>query len=329
MSRRDNEPVPLDAAAIEADDRALDAFAVNAATPAVSWDTADSALTVLAALREDVAEDLPGTTWTTPTTPAVHLATKRSGRSRHTARRTVVAGAVTAAVLSVSGVAAAAIASGPGAALYPIHKLLLGPEQTHSQHAATQVRHFLRLADGDLKAGRVTAAGEELRHASTWLVKVDAVERGDLPAQLAAMQARYADALAAARHPGDTGGVSGDDDGADNRGGNSGHGSGNSGDDSPGKSGADHGSGNGSGAQSGHGSGDQSGDHSSRGGTGGNSGSGSAGSGSGGSSGDSGDDTSGSGSSDSGSGQSGSGSHGSDDIGHSGSGDIGHKGSDG
>jgi hypothetical protein len=334
---RDDQPVALAADAIDADDRALDAFGDrvwSGETPAVSWDTVDPALTVLALLRDDVAQEIPAPRTSWEGAAVVQLAPRRR---RHLGRRSLVAGVVTATVLSVSGVAAAAIASGPGAALYPIHKLLLGPEPTSSQHAAAQVRHFLHLADGDLEAGRVTAAGEALQHATSWLAKVDATDRGDLPAQLAAMQSRYADALAVSETPGkgtandDHGrGNAGDNNGADHRGGNGGSGSGKSGgsdDGTPGRSGDDHGNSGGgsgksgdrgtSGGGSGHGSGG-----SSDGSSDGSSGGGSSGSGSSGSSGS--DDSSGSGS-----GGSQSGSHGGGDVtGTTGSGG-GHKGSDG
>ncbi|MDT7549476.1 MAG: hypothetical protein QOE84_1870 [Actinomycetota bacterium] len=280
--RLELEPLPLDAAAIEADDRALDALRVDGVTPAVSWDAADAALTVLAALHADVSADLPAGSTSWGGAAVVQLAPHRRsggrlGRYRHLGRRTLVAGAVTATVLSASGVAAAAIVSGPGGPLYPIHKLLLGPEQPSSQHAAGQVRRFLQLADGDLKAGRVTAAGEALRHATTWLAKVDPVDRGDLPAQLSALQSQYSDALAAAQHPGNKGGTSGDNKGgAANLRDNSGHGSGKSGVESPGQSGDPHGKAD----AAEHGSGEPSGQsHDPVGTSGTNSGSGSASSG--------------------------------------------------
>src|SRR5439155_9823567 len=110
-----------------------------------------------------VSLELPAPT-TSGRVAAVDLSPKaRRGRI---GRRTVVASAVTAAVLSVSGVAAAGIASGPGGPLYPIHKLLLGPRQTSSQHAADQVRRFLRLADADLTHDRLVTAGAELDNAT-------------------------------------------------------------------------------------------------------------------------------------------------------------------
>src|SRR3954462_4224035 len=106
--------------AINADDAALNALADDA----VPWDFADPALQALAAVRSDVSLELPApsTSWQSA---AVDLRPS-AARSRRAGRRIVVAGAVTAAVLSVSGVAAAAITTGPGSTLYPLHQLLTG-----------------------------------------------------------------------------------------------------------------------------------------------------------------------------------------------------------
>ena len=191
MRRADHRTEPLDTAAVTADDRALDALGAD---DAVSWDLDDPAFQVLAALRDDVSIELsePSTSWPA----AVDL--RPGARRRHMGKRLLVGGVVTAAVLSASGVAAASITTGPGATLYPIHQLLTGAKPTHSEHAAAQVRHFLKLADKDLDHNRLTPAGEELDHAATWLTRVDANDQGDLPQQLAAMRSRYAAAVAAA-----------------------------------------------------------------------------------------------------------------------------------
>jgi hypothetical protein len=222
VSRHDE---PLDTVAIAADDVALDMLAGD---DAVSWDLADPALRALFALRDDVSHEMPvpNASWALT---AVDLS-PRAGRARRLGRRTVVASAVTAAVLSVSGVAAAAIESGPGATLYPIHRLLTGAQPTASERAVAQVRNSLRLADKDLSGGRLTAAGTALDHASTWLTRVDAKDRGDLPAALATLQAKYDAALAAAHGPSSTsgpGGNSGPGGGSNQSGENNGHGSSN------------------------------------------------------------------------------------------------------
>ncbi|MFL6239933.1 MAG: hypothetical protein ACJ735_10645 [Actinomycetes bacterium] len=191
MSRdrdRRDEVTALEMSAVAVDDAALDVLA--SAEDAVSWDCADPAIELLAFLRADVSAALPE-----PTSAAAAI-DLRPPRGRHFGKRTVVAGVVTAAVLSVSGVAAAAIATSPTGPLGPIHRFFVGSEPTASEHAAKQVQLFMHLADADLSANRVTAAGSALGSASSWLTRVSAKDRGDLPAQLAALQTRYADALA-------------------------------------------------------------------------------------------------------------------------------------
>ncbi|MDQ1703037.1 MAG: hypothetical protein QOF57_2289 [Frankiaceae bacterium] len=335
MSRRREEPTqPLDTVAIAADDAALDAFTRDA----VSWDVVDPALQVLVLLHEEISLELPAasTSWGSA---AVDLAPHQR-RGRRVGRRTVVASAITAAVLSVSGVAAAGIASGPGGALYPIHELFLGSKPTASQHAATQVRHFLGAARKHLAAHQWAATGAALHNATTWLARVNAQDRGDLPAQLAALQTQYADAVAAEPSSGSpsSGGIGGTNDRGtggqgDNSGDNgqhSGPGPGDGSNKGSGSSGDDHGlSGDhGSPGGSGGGSGEQGDDN---GGNGANSGSGKQGGGSGDNTGtDSGSHGAGSGSG-SGSGDDGSGGgsgHGSDGLKSTDAG-SGHSGSDG
>ena len=320
---RDREPITeppnrdVDIAAVALDDAALDELARDP----VACDRTDAAMSVLALLRADVDADLPPVLPVAESSGVVPLSSRRS----RLGRRTVVAAAVSAAVLSVSGVAAAGIASGPGGSLYPIHKLFLGADQSASQKAAAQVRHFLHLADGDITANRLPAASAALDNAGTWLTRVDASDRGALPAQLAAMQQRYAAAVTAVGGRDDHGGATrGGDDGSagDNSGrGKSGDDSGDhsGGDDNSGPGSHDDGSNSGSGSSgsdnsgSGHGSGDDSrgsGDTSGRGSSGSGSGVQSGGDDGGSGKSGSGDDHSGSG----GSGSSGGSSHSGTDV---------------
>jgi len=231
-----------DIAAVFADDALLDVFADDAFgsevpdDEAVTWDfampAADPAMQLLGALRGDVSDQSDSRRDTMPL-PAVDLALRRRRRAGRLGRRTLVSGAVAFAVLSASGVAAAGITSNPGAPLYPIHKLILGNEQTASEKAAVKVERFLANAERALDRGRLTDAHEQLLHAGTWLARVDAADQGDLAARLAALQSRYDEALAAVGDTGTTGRDGGD-------GANNGHGNGvdNSG---PGSSDDDHG----------------------------------------------------------------------------------------
>src|SRR4051812_31337162 len=254
MSRRRSEQ-PADVAAMTADDALLDALVYG--EDAVSWDLLDPAAEVLAALRADVTAALPPVTVPAAASATVNL--NQRPRLRNAGKRTAVASAVTAAVLSVSGVAAAGIAVTPTGPLGPIHRFFVDVQPTPSEHAVKQVRLFLRLAEADLDANRLTAASEALAHASAWITRVAGDDLGDLPTQLSVLQRRY-DALKAAddqstASSGNSGGEHGqsgkqDDHGPDVKG-KSHEGSGNSGDH--GSSGSHEGSG--SGGSGGHGDG--------------------------------------------------------------------------
>lgn len=145
----------------------------------------DPLLGLLQALRADVDSDAPIAVADAELAPVVPL------RSRRALRRSAVTAAVAAAVLSVSGVAAAGF-SGVGTPLYPLHKAIFGP--TASQQALDRAEKFIARAHDHLDGGRLRAADEALDHAEDALTHVDLEEQGSLPAQIGALR----DALAAA-----------------------------------------------------------------------------------------------------------------------------------
>lgn len=147
----------------------------------------DPLLALLQSLRADVDSDAP---LTVPVT-GPDLAPVIPLRSSRMLRRSAITAAVAAAVLSVSGVAAAGF-SGAGTPLYPLHKAIFGP--TASQQALHRAEKFVALAHSHLDGGRLRAASEALDHAEDALGHVDLEEQGSVPAQVSALR----DALNAA-----------------------------------------------------------------------------------------------------------------------------------
>jgi hypothetical protein len=204
-SRGESAPEPLkpaELAAVAADDAAIDAAIEAMERDAVSWDITDPALAALGVLRADVTAELPQPSTFWGSAAAVNL---NRARLRRTGKRSLVAASVAAVVLSAGSVAAAAAASGPTGPLGSLHRLIVGSQPTASQHAAKQVRLFLGEVSRDLAAGRLPAARAALQHAASWLTKVSPADQGDMPAQLSALQSRYADALAHDTTPGANG----------------------------------------------------------------------------------------------------------------------------
>jgi hypothetical protein len=258
----------VDMADVWNDDELLDQF--GDARAAVSWNATaalDPALHLLGALRADVSDISAVADFShvvgrdgasTRLLPVVDLAERR----RRFGRRSLVGGAVALAVLSASGVAAAGIVSGRGAPLYPIHQLLLGDEKTSSQQAADKVRRHLTDAERALDRSRLADASRALSEATTWLARVDTAHRGGLATELAAVQARYAAAVAVGANAGNAGnggssgpgsgsGPSGRGSGSDDTGGSGSGSSGKgSGDDPSAGSSSDDGSGSSGGGSS-------------------------------------------------------------------------------
>ncbi|MFL6138368.1 MAG: hypothetical protein ACJ74O_11265 [Frankiaceae bacterium] len=113
--------------------------------------------------------------------------------------RTIAAATGAAIVLSVGGVAAAAVGAGPHSWLYPLHRALVndrGP--TASQQAAAQVRRDLQEAGTALGRHDLARAGAALGAARRIVWQVAPSDGAtSLRAQLDALQARLDAALAA------------------------------------------------------------------------------------------------------------------------------------
>lgn len=150
----------------------------------------DPLLSLLQALRADVDSDAP---LVLPVAEP-ELAPVLPLRSGRNLRRTAVAAGIAAAVLSVSGVAAAGF-SGVGAPLYPLREAIWGP--TASQQALLRAERFVSLAREHLDAGRLTAADNAIDHAEQALARVDLEEQGNVPAQISALREALAAAFAA------------------------------------------------------------------------------------------------------------------------------------
>lgn len=116
---------PASVAAIALDDLLVDALASGDLA-----DDSDPALTLLAALRADVATG-PGSDATADAgLTVVPLRGPWGHRARRFSRGAVAASAAVMTVLSAGGVAAASVGATPGSVLYPVRKVLMGPVES-------------------------------------------------------------------------------------------------------------------------------------------------------------------------------------------------------
>jgi hypothetical protein len=176
-------------------DTALDAIGVRGA---LSWGDddevpdpleQDAALSLLLALRADIDDAIAAAT-IRPTIEPEHDAEIVSLRHRRVTRRGMAVVGVAAMVVSFGGVAAAAVTSSPGSALYGLHRVLTGAP-AHPEQNLTAVSQLLDEADVAIKAGRLVAADALLTDAGR---RLDAI--GDVPGA-ADQRQRLADLTAA------------------------------------------------------------------------------------------------------------------------------------
>ena len=180
----DDEATPS-LSAIALDDMVVDALAAGDLA-----DDTDPALLLLAALRDDVEPD------------SAHVVPLRGGRPRwhdratRWSRRAVAASAAAVTVLSAGGVAAASVGAGPDSVLYPVRKVLVGPEIS----PLGSVQILLASAQQALSKGDVNRARQQVTAARKKLASLDE-DTGKARQSLSALEGAVAAADTATASP--------------------------------------------------------------------------------------------------------------------------------
>jgi hypothetical protein len=158
---------------------ALDDLMVEALVAGDLADDGDPALSLLAALRADVATGPGSDTAADAGLTVVPLRGPWRHRARRFSRGAVAASAAVMTVLSAGGVAAASVGATPGSVLYPVRKVLMGPVES----PLDSVYRLLNGARDALDDGNPVAAQSKVTAARDQLqsIGVDAAQaRADL-----------------------------------------------------------------------------------------------------------------------------------------------------